>query len=715
MMMAIFAAEVTVMQLYSGLFAELAIIQRALIDATTLILFISLPLWFFVFSPAYREKIKEDAGYLKVALVLFVEVLTGLYIIQLLIMLVLPDLMAVVPQQVESLVDGGLTVLFSAPLFMWLFYRLELHSRTEPLADFLNAPITLYILLLFMIFLADMLQEIIFHQFDLYMTDILFQLFDALISILLIAPLLLFLVVRPLRRMARSEKARSSIIYDQVVDAIIKIDHEGVIESFNMAAENVFGLRADDMIGKPAGLLLDRGQIDLTAALQKLVDDAEAKPLRLNELSAQHSDGSRLVLNVSISKIKLDGPDEFLLLLRDISERKAAEDALLATDAIFREIFNQTEDAIIFLEPGSGEILDVNARAESLYGYTKRELQEEGIRSFCDDDVFILFKDMISKVDDLGSAQIDRLVNHRKDREQIVVSVRGKMMTLQGAQVIYCTVRDISDRVRIETEARDIQAKLIHTNKMTSLGLLVSGVAHEINNPNNFVLSNAQLLSKIWTDAQIVLNQYYREHGDFMIGGMQFSDLENHTPDIFHGITDGSRRINKIVSDLKRFVRQDVNLINAEVDINKVATEAVSMLNHEMIRYTDNFHIDLADDLPLIKGSSQQLGQVIINLLMNACQALPDKNCAVWLETKYDQEHNQVMLSVRDQGCGLPDEIKEKILEPFFTTKLDSGGTGLGLSISQTILKEHGGKIEFSSQTETGTTFTVTLPVRGGR
>lgn len=698
------------MQLYSSLFAELASIQRALVDATTLILFISLPLWFFVFSPAYRQKIKDDANHLRVALVLFVEVLTGLYIIQLLIMLVLPDLMAGFPPQTESLIDAGLTVLFSAPLFMWLFYRLELHSRTEPLADFLNAPITLYILLLFMIFLADMLQEIIFHQFDMHLTAIHFQLFDALVSILLIAPLLLFLVVRPLRRMARSEKARSSIIYDQVVDAIIKIDREGVIESFNLAAENVFGLRADFMIGKPAGLLIDRGQIDLVAVLQELVSDSEVKPLRFNELSAQHSDGSGLVLNVSISKIKLDGPDEFLLLLRDISERKAAEDALLATDAIFREIFNQTEDAIIFLEPGSGEILDVNTKAESLYGYSKRELQEEGIHAFCDDDVFVLIKGMISKIDEFGNAQIDHLVNHRKDGEQIVVSVRGKMMTLQGAQVIYCTVRDISERIGIEKESREIQAKLIHANKMTSLGLLVSGVAHEINNPNNLVLSNAQLLSKIWKDAQVVLNQYYQEHGEFMIGGMNFSDLENHAPDMFYGITDGSRRINAIVNDLKRFVRQDVDLFATDVDINKVASAAVSMLHYEIIRYTDNFQIDLAEDLPLVKGSSQQLGQVVINLLMNACQALPDKSCAVWLETNYDQEHNQVMLSVRDQGCGLPEEAKEKILEPFFTTKLDAGGTGLGLSISQTILKDHGGKIEFSSQTETGTTFTVTLP-----
>ncbi len=700
------------MQLYGDIFSRLSLVPRALLDAFSLTLIIALPLWFFIFSPVFKVRAVGGRRYVAGAFILYFKVLAGLFFVQLLIMLLFPAPIPNLPAAFENLIDGGLTVLFSGPLFWWLLYRLELQYRLEPLADFIDAPTTLYVLLLFMIFLADMLQEIIFPQLHLKLSEIQFQLFDALVTVLLIAPLLFILVVRPLRRLAQSELARSNAIYDQVVDAIVKIDQEGTIASFNLAAQKLFGFRADEMIGKPTTLLLDEGQINLAEILQQLTTESDASAMKFPGLTAVRRDGSVLTFDVSISKIKLDGPDEFLLLLHDISERKAAEEALLATDAIFREIFNQTEDAILFFEPGHGDILDVNVRTERLYGYSKRELQEAGLGLICQGDVQDRLLTLIDEIETAGSAQIDRLDNVRKDGTTIVVSIRGKMMSLQGAQVIYCTVRDISERIHLENEAREIQAKLIHANKMTSLGLLVSGVAHEINNPNNVVLSNAQLLGKIWKDAQIVLDQYYQEHGDFLVGGISFSELENYIPDIFHGMTDGTRRINAIVTDLKRFVRQDTTLLRAEVDINKVVNSAVSMLHHELVKHTSNFQVILAEDLPPVTGSSQQLGQVVINLLMNACQSLPDKNCAVCLETRFDHDSGQVIIDVSDQGCGLPIEDETKIFEPFFTTRMETGGTGLGLSISQTIVKEHGGEIDFSSESGKGTTFVVRLPVK---
>lgn len=708
-MMAVFAAEVTVMQAYEDLFLQWSVGVRALFDASTLVLIIAFPLWFFVLNPSFRAQQGHDGNYTRIALALYIKVLVGLFIVQLCIMLLLPGLMASLPPKFESLVDATLTVMISAPMFWWLLIRLNLHKRLEPLADFLSAPVTLYILLLFMIFLADLLQEILFPQFRLPMSEIQYQLLDALVTILLIAPMLLILVVRPLRRMAQFEKVRTNAIYDQVVDGIIKIDRNGLVESFNLAAQNIFGFAPDEIIGNPAAFLLQRCNIDLPLILEKLNHDRGTAPLEFRELPASRQDGSSLTLDMSISRV-LDDPVEYLLLLRDITQRKAAEDALLATDAIFREVYDQTEDAIIFFEPGTGRILDVNATAEGLYGFSKRKLQHQGFRLFCDRDTAQRFSALLAEIVGQGSGHIDRMVNLCNGGREIVVSIRGKMMVLQNEQVVYCTIRDISERVRLEDEAREIQAKLIHTNKMTSLGLLVSGVAHEINNPNNLVLTNNQLLSRVWNDARIVLQKYYKEHGDFVLGGISFKDLDELAPELFRGISDGSQRINAIVNDLKRFVRQDPTQEAADVDVNAVVTSAVSMLHYELVQYTDNFNVELAEDLPPVKGSAQQLGQVIINLLMNACQALPDKEGGVWLETRYDAHADQVMISVRDEGCGLPPDAAEQILEPFFTTKLETGGTGLGLSISNSILKEHNGRLDFSSEPDRGTTFTVILP-----
>jgi signal transduction histidine kinase len=147
-----------------------------------------------------------------------------------------------------------------------------------------------------------------------------------------------------------------------------------------------------------------------------------------------------------------------------------------------------------------------------------------------------------------------------------------------------------------------------------------------------------------------------------------------------------------------------------DVDVNQVAESAVSMLHHELVKYTGNFHLELAKNIPKVKGSSQQLGQVFINLLTNACHALPDRHAGVWLTTGFDAAACQVSITVRDEGCGIERDVFSRIMEPFFTTRLDEGGTGLGLSICNSIIKEQHGSLEFISEPGQGTTFIVRLP-----
>jgi signal transduction histidine kinase len=309
-----------------------------------------------------------------------------------------------------------------------------------------------------------------------------------------------------------------------------------------------------------------------------------------------------------------------------------------------------------------------------------------------------------------GISSLDRIVNLRKDGSEVIVSVRGKVITLLGVPIIFCTIRDISERVRLEEESRDIQAKLIQANKMTSLGLLVAGVAHEINNPNNFILANSQLLERVWQDALKVLRGYYRENGDFQVGGIPFSAMDEDSSRLFTGILDGSRRINEIVNSLKGFARQDRNSTEHGVDVNRAVTVAVTILHHQLIKHTDKFHLDLTAEIPPVDGNRQQLEQVVINLLMNACQALPHKQCGIWVATGYDPAAEQVTITIRDEGVGMPGQVSSRMLEPFFTTRLDIGGTGLGLFISQSIVKEHGGTLEFTSEPGKGTTFIVKIP-----
>jgi C4-dicarboxylate-specific signal transduction histidine kinase len=192
---------------------------------------------------------------------------------------------------------------------------------------------------------------------------------------------------------------------------------------------------------------------------------------------------------------------------------------------------------------------------------------------------------------------------------------------------------------------------------------------------------------------------------------LPYSQISDQVAQLFAGIIEGSRRINEIVTNLKGFARQESVSLDNDVEINQVVSSAVSILRHEIGRMTEDFRFEPGDDLPPIKGNRHQLGQVIINLLMNACQALPDKSAAVTLRTYFDESAGQNVVVVQDQGCGIPAEAAAQIMDPFFTTKLDSGGTGLGLSICQSIIKDHKGSLEFHTGIGRGTTFFVKLPV----
>jgi PAS domain S-box-containing protein len=271
--------------------------------------------------------------------------------------------------------------------------------------------------------------------------------------------------------------------------------------------------------------------------------------------------------------------------------------------------------------------------------------------------------------------------------------------------------RDISEHKRAEEERKAIQAKLIQTNKMTSLGLLVSGMAHEVNNPNNSIKFSAHVLARTWSDMLPILDNYSRAEGDFVIGGHQYSQIREALPQLIAGITDSSRRIEGIIKNLRDFVRKGQADLSMFTDINRIVSVSASILNNQIKMHTNNFRLDLDERVPEVRGNSQQLEQVVINLIMNALQSLPDKDRSVAVSTSFDDRAGQAIIRVSDTGCGMPADVKKRLFEPFFSTKLDSGGTGLGLAISNVIIKDHKGFLEFESEPEKGTTAIVKLVV----
>ncbi len=277
--------------------------------------------------------------------------------------------------------------------------------------------------------------------------------------------------------------------------------------------------------------------------------------------------------------------------------------------------------------------------------------------------------------------------------------------------IIRYGVKVEKEKKRAEKKAGLRQEQLFQASKMVSLGTLVSGVAHEINNPITAVTLNTPTLQKAWKSVLPILDEYEEANGDFMVGGMYYSRIRERLPALISDIAEGARRVKEIVADLKDFARENPSEQSEDVDVNAVVDKASGLVNHLIKKSTDHFSVRRGESIPVIKGNTRRLEQVVINLIMNACQALPDNEKSVAVVTGYDKGAEEVFIEVSDEGTGVPENVLKQITDPFFTTRRDAGGTGLGLAISDRIVADHNGIMEFNSVPGRGTRVVVRLPV----
>ena len=174
---------------------------------------------------------------------------------------------------------------------------------------------------------------------------------------------------------------------------------------------------------------------------------------------------------------------------------------------------------------------------------------------------------------------------------------------------------------------------------------------------------------------------------------------------------DAAKRIKRIVSELKDFARRDSAELTEMLDLNLCAQAALRLVENTVVKSTHRIVSSFAVGLPRVKGNSQRIEQVIVNLLLNASQSLEGSGKSIQISTRHDRFRDLVLLTVRDEGRGVEPEHLARLTDPFFTTKRDEGGCGLGLSISAGIVKQHGGMLNFDSQPGFGTTVTMELPV----
>jgi len=266
-------------------------------------------------------------------------------------------------------------------------------------------------------------------------------------------------------------------------------------------------------------------------------------------------------------------------------------------------------------------------------------------------------------------------------------------------------------RVKSQLQLIEAQNLLIHSEKMVSLGTLVAGVAHELNNPTAAIEMSATYFSRIKDEILQILDHYYKLNKNIEIAHLPYEEVKKEIIRLTNALLENSIRIKRIVQDLRVFSRREGRSDKKLVDINEIIQSSIKLTGKLIEESTQNFSCELGEGMPLLLASFQKLEQVIINLIINACQALPDNSRGICISSCYIKEKEEVIIIVKDEGDGILDENVKHLTEPFFTTKRDKGGTGLGLWVSYRIIQGYDGILDFKSNKATGTIVSVHLPV----
>jgi len=351
---------------------------------------------------------------------------------------------------------------------------------------------------------------------------------------------------------------------------------------------------------------------------------------------------------------------------------------LIDTRRFLNTVLDSIQEGILVISP-EYQILRVNA---PLLRKLKRP-EEDVIGKSCHE---ILYGQDAPCVPPVGICPVAEVMKSRRPQH-----ARHKHLDIEGNTIHHAVsaypVMEDGEVSRIVEISRDVthdirtQEMLLQQEKLSSVGKLAAGVAHEINNPLTAVLTNSMLLLEELPEAHPM-----------------YEDLK--------GIADETLRCRDIVRGLLEFARQEAPA-KAESDLNKIVDSVIGLVKKQFSFKNISIEQSLAPDLPLVRLDRDQIQQVVVNMLINAMEAI-ERDGEIWIGTSYDAAKQIIQLKMSDSGHGIPEDVRLKLFDPFFTTK--EAGTGLGLSISHGIIERHGGSISCESRVGKGTTFTITLP-----
>ena len=458
-------------------------------------------------------------------------------------------------------------------------------------------------------------------------------------------------------------------VFDLLPEMIFIVDSDQKIVDHNTAASKETGYDPTDLLNNSLDLILPAEQRRVLMSILKT--DYGDQSLETKFVRADKS-----VMDVQIDLRRLYSAERFysVLIAKDITEQKRKELDYLRYSNVIQHTVNPIQ-----ITDASGKMIYVNPAFEKASGFSKEELIGRNPRILNSGrHPKEFWKSVWARIME-RKVWVGEVENRRKDgspfHTELVISpiVDGNshIVGFMGAH------RDV-------TEQKILEQQLVRSQKMESIGTLAAGIAHEVGNPLTSISSLVQVIQRTTAD--------------------------EFAKDKLGLIKDQINRIARIIRDLVDFSRPSAYVIKP-TDVNKVIREALNIVQYGKKVKDIAFTLELADDLPNLSVVPDQLAQVFINILMNAVDSLEGKAGSIWIQSRANDEHVEVL--VKDTGKGIAPDDREKIFEPFFTTKAVGQGTGLGLWVSYGIVQSFGGGIRVDSEPGRGSTFGIQLPIEG--
>lgn len=442
---------------------------------------------------------------------------------------------------------------------------------------------------------------------------------------------------------------------------------------------------------------------DDTAGYRK--DDEEVLRTGIPKLEIreplQQPDGQRLMIKTSKFPLadRKGIPFAVMGIFEDITEKHRLQHALQESEARFRMALTHS-DMLLFHQDHALRYTWISVNK---LGFTP----EEAIGK-TDADLF-----PPEDAQTLTACKQHVLRTGTPHRDEICVHIHGARrwydLTIEPVRNAEHAICGISCAALDITENKERALLLQQTDKLRSLATLSAGLAHEINNPLGAILGELQNLTLIWPTLVPILEAHAVENPGFAIGTMSLPQLLQEIPDMLHAMETSGQRIAALIQRVREYCAPNHCIQHAPVSINKVVEQAIALTRKYVADATGSFTQTLADTLPPIQGNPHTLEQLVVNLLMNASQAVRQNRGNVTIATAHHED--AICLQVTDTGCGMAPDVRDRLFDPFFSTRQTNGGTGLGLAIVLAVVREHGGTIQVESTPGIGSSFRIQFPL----